>query len=324
MAVLALLAVAATNPSLDARWQASQEPPTSVGATARTRRVKLTGIVRGALKAAPLEGVRVECEGVQAHTRGDGSFELTDVRIAEDREFVRVALHPPAGMHLPAFPLPDLGEGDALDLGEFKLKLRPHLVLGEAGKTDPAGGPAFWFVSTLPDRFLGAPYKALSRVPALTYDGAWIHLPPASITQGARAQVCAAIGSERGVVTLSTHWTPQSHRRDRFRFLVQKRTGVTVRALLKPTYKGTLAFRQTHVAVPKDFREAAAAARPDLDIAALLSRGAAFFVETRKPLESIPGVAPGRYSVSFTPNNHTKPSATVTYDTASRSRLRFK
>jgi len=227
---------------------------------------------------------------------------------------------------LPAFPLPDVTADDQVDVGVLTLPMRSHLLMGHQGTTtDPSRGPVFTYLSTLPDRFLGHATDAVELVDAITYDGTWIHLPPASLSHDARAQVCAAVGSPRGVTASARLWTPATHRRDRFRFLLKQSGDVNLRVLLpKKSFRGTLQFRQTHVAVPPRFREAALTARPGVDVPALLAGGAAYDLRVDRQTSQLKNLARGRYSVRWSPDDPKAAASTVTYDTTRDRQLRIR
>jgi hypothetical protein len=190
--------------------------------------VSATGVVLGT-SDEPLVAARVTAGAVVTFTDAQGRFRLGGLdATAADPVDLRIEPTAPSLLE-PLRVLLDPDESGGADLGTVRLRSRPCAVLeipaapdappfGRRAKSyrrnskqaagDVARSRVFWFSSNHAETLRGAASSAFDPVACVSYDGTWMHLPPADdwATDG-RGEVFVAFATMRGLFSTAASWT---------------------------------------------------------------------------------------------------------------------
>lgn len=301
-------------------------------ATVRTRRstpatgrptVEVLGSVRDE-RERPLPGARVSYRGRTTMTASDGSFRLSRVRAPDEAVVDDLIVFPAWRMHQPAAIRVELAPDDArIELPPVYVSLRPYLLLTHVAAAEESGRPLLLLCS-LPDEFLGARRAPGTRIEAVTYDGAWIHLPPAVPPYGDDAVVVATAPAEVGDLTASHFWRPMRDRADVFQ--VGRGTGNTVSldTRLPVAYESSpVELVQTRVTIDVRALRALKEATGTDDAESLLHRDTTFSVSGAGTRRRIERVAGGTYRARVVARTDPPGPLEAEVDTRYSTRLKF-
>jgi hypothetical protein len=289
---------------------AAAEPPEAGPVTS-------TGVILGP-DGDPVAAARVTAGASVAYTDAAGRFRLTGLS-ASAADPVDLRVVPSASLLEPlrVLVLPD-GKGHA-DLGEVRLRSRPYALLeiphparsltGVRGVAWPQGeSRAFWLSSSHADTLLGAAWGVFEPIACVSYDGTWIHLPPADdwIADG-RGEVFVGFATPRGLFTTTCAWTLAPDATPR---LVLPALPVAVRldlsevrntALRARKTEGRITFAQVECATlfdPRSIHVPTGNAQAPVDPFASLAAWRVFGVATSELERWTWRVAPGKWRLS--------------------------
>jgi len=173
-------------------------------------------------------GARVTAGADVTYTDAAGHFRLTGLT-ATAADPVDVRIVPTPSLLEPLRLLVDADERGLADAGTVRLRTRPYALLRVPAMPDlPAYGKrskdaksknvaatgddgvsrVFWFSSNHAQTLLGAVSNAFDPVACVSYDGTWMHLPPADDwTTDGRGEVFVGFPTSRGLFTTAAAWT---------------------------------------------------------------------------------------------------------------------
>ena len=253
---------------------------------------------------------RVTAGSDVGYTDAAGRFRLTGLTaIAAEPVEVRVAATSPMLEVLRVLLEPD--DTGLADLGAVRLRMRPYARIsvpnpeGTLTKTRgvvwPSGSTRlFWLSSNHADTLLGSRADAFQPIACVSYDGAWLHLPPADdwLTDG-RGEVFVAFATPRGVFTTSSAWTLAPDAAPRVSLPAPPKAGRLSVADAKG--RKTISLRQmecTSLFDPRSIHVPTGDAQPPVDPFAQLAPWRSFTISDRDLRDFASEVAPGRWRVS--------------------------
>jgi hypothetical protein len=159
----------------------------------------------------PLQGALVEAGPWCTATAADGSFVLDGVSSTTAGE--------PLEFRVSGLPWPlerirffvDVDRSGVVDFGAVTLATRPYAAIDVPGRRWKKGDSdvsVFWLSTNHADTFLGQATGRFEPVACVSYDGRWLHVPPADDWRAdGRGEVFVAYPTERGLVTATAAWT---------------------------------------------------------------------------------------------------------------------
>jgi hypothetical protein len=180
----------------------------TAGADVKRGPASLKGVVLDP-SGAPVIGARVECASSFAFTTLDGSFRLDGLPPATRVDPVEFRVLPGPGLVQPLSVFVDLDATDVVDFGVVRLRARPvaRIVAPRAaGSASPFA--AFWLSTNHGESLLGASTGRFEPLACVSYDGTWLHLPPADDWRlDGRGEVFVAQPTAHGLRTATSSWT---------------------------------------------------------------------------------------------------------------------
>jgi hypothetical protein len=259
----------------------------------------------------PVFAARVTAGATVAYTDAAGSFRLTALA-ATAAEPVDLRIAPPPSMLETLRVLLDPDESGLAELGTVRLRARPYAVLeippAERALTGvrwlaspPGSSRLFWLSSNHADTLLGRRTNAFVPFPCVSYDGAWMHLPPADdwLFDG-RGEVFVGFASPRGLFTTTRVWTLAPDAAPR---LALPRPPNGGRLPLSGVKYGRekIVFRQSECATlfdPRSIHVPTGDPQPPVDPFAPLVAWRTFSVDARDAREFASQAAPGQWRVT--------------------------
>lgn len=274
--------------------------------------VSATGVVLDPL-GDPVSGARVTAGATVAITDREGRFRLTGVA-ANAPEPVELRIAPPPSLVEPRRVLADPDDAGVADVGKVTLRARPYALLEVAAfersskrtrpakSSGPAGTARAFFLSTNhADALLGAAHGAFEPFACVSYDGSWLHLPPADewMTDG-RGEVFVALPSPVGLFTATGTWTLAPDAAPRVALPAPAGSGQLGSDATRPASDSDC-YRQVECATlfdPKSVHAPASAAPAPIDPFASLAAWRTFVWSARDLRDLAGEVAPGRWRVT--------------------------
>jgi hypothetical protein len=289
--------------------RAVQPEPAAAGA------VTATGVVVDPA-GDTVAGARVTSGATVAFTDREGRFRLTGVA-ANAAEPVELRIAPAPSLVEPLRVLVDPDDAGLADLGTVTLRARPYALLNVAAfersskharpaKPSRDGGAAgtarvFFLSSNHADSLLGAAHGAFEPVACVSYDGSWLHLPPADdwMTDG-RGEVFVAFPTTVGLFTATGTWTLAPDAASRIALPAPAGPG-RVGADATKLAGDSDCYRQVECATlfdPKSVHATTGEPQPPIDPFAALAAWRTFVWSARDVRDAAWEVAPGRWRVS--------------------------
>jgi hypothetical protein len=278
--------------------------------------VTATGVVLDPLGDA-VAGARVTSGATAAITDREGRFRLTGIA-ANATEPVELRIAPTPSMLEPLRVLADPDDAGLADLGKVTLRARPYALLDVApfersskharpAKSARDGGGAtgtarvFFLSTSHADSLLGAAHGAFEPFACVSYDGSWLHLPPADDWMtDARGEVFVAFPTTVGLFTSTGAWTLSPDAAARIALPAPAGPG-RVGAEAAKLAGDSDCYRQAECATlfdPKPIQAPAGDAQPPIDPFASLAAWRTFVWSARDVRDAAWEVAPGRWRVS--------------------------
>ena len=272
--------------------------------------VTATGAVLDAAGEAVV-AARVTASGKVAFTDAEGRFRLTGLA-AGASDPTEVLITPMPSLLEPLRVLVDPDEKGLADAGTVKLRARPYAIF-EVPPRDRAWTKArdtawrsesvrcFFFSANHADALLGEAHGAFEPFACVSYDGTWMHLPPAGDwASDARGEVFAAYATPGGLFTTTSAWTLAPDAAPRVAMPPPAGPG-PIGADAKKLAGDTDCYRQFHCATlyePRDANSPSGDAPPPVDPFAPLVAWRTFVWSPRDLAEFGWQTAPGRWRVT--------------------------
>lgn len=298
--------------SVDVVLRASTAEPPEGGSVAAT------GVVLSP-SGDPVVGARVTAGATVAFTDVAGRFRLTGLT-ATAAEPADLRIAPPASLleTLRVLVAPD--ELGLADLGNVRLRARPYALIRvprgpsaaafasrdrksktKAVPPDADAPRTFWLSSNHAQTLLGLTSGSFTPVPCVSYDGTWIHLPPADdwISDG-RGEVFMGFATPRGLFTTAAAWTLAP---DAAAVLAPPPPDAPARLDYPSRWKderGRVLVRQVECATlfdPRSIHVPTGNWQPPVDPFAALAPWRSFYADANSWREFTDAVAPGRWVV---------------------------
>lgn len=279
------------------------EPPEAGPVTA-------TGVVLDP-DGEPVVAARVTAGATVAFTDAAGRFRLNGLD-ASAADPVDLLVTPAASLLETLRVLVKADDEGRADLGTVRLRARPYALLEipDPGRaytgTGDAASPsesarAFWLSSNHADTLLGGKADAFQPIACVSYDGTWLHLPPADDwTIDGRGEVFVAFSTPRGLFTSEDTWTLAPDASPRLALpALPLAVQLPLRAVADS--RGKVTIRQLECASlfdPRAIHVPTGDAQPTVDPFAPLAPWRVFVVDGRDLRKSVVHVAPGKWRVT--------------------------
>lgn len=162
----------------------------------------------------PVGGATVAAGGQSIQSDGEGRFRLDEVKRSDDGGDVKVVVLPGRPGLLEPFSFWFAPQFGPMDVGTVRFRKRPYVRI--VVPDPPAGSrpgartksAVFWFTANHGDTFLGRNAAAFQPFSCVTYDGTWMHIPPAEDwRRDGRGEVYLAFATPHGLAAATSSWT---------------------------------------------------------------------------------------------------------------------
>jgi len=289
--------------------------------------VSATGLVLDP-SSRPVVGAQVDAGAVRAFTADDGSFRLEGLARVKAGGALEIRVTPDRWMLEPFRCFVDVDPSGVAEFGTVRLRSRPYALLRlppptassmprpNTGKSKlrlakastrggtPAATPTFWLSYNHDDELLGRRTRRFEAFACVSYDGAWLHLPPADDwKRDGRGEVFVAAPTPRGLLSGRATWTQTADAAAALRLAFESRPGAfTVFWSADKGTEGKAVFRQIACASlfdPRSIHVPTGDEQRPVDPFASLVACRSFAVDDLRVGATVEGLAPGRWRVEM-------------------------
>jgi hypothetical protein len=295
---------------------ARSEPPDAGPVTA-------TGVVLDP-KGEPVAAARVVAGPAVAFSGADGRFRLTGL-VATAGDPVDLRITAPPAMLDPLRVLVQPDDAGLADLGEVRMRRRPYALIevplppgrlraltksrdrdsdwrGKFPESNAGASRAFWFSSNHAQTLAGSAAEVFDPIACVTYDGTWMHLPPADDWErDGRGEAFLAYPTSRGIFTTTAAWTLAPDTAPRLVPPPPPSPGSLVMPKLRSSGRSKITLSQvacTTLFDPKSIHVPTGDPQDPVDPFAPLAAWRTISLDENAYSESIAEIAPGRWRLT--------------------------
>jgi hypothetical protein len=284
-----------------------------------------TGVVLDP-SSRPVVGARVEAGAVRGFTDADGGFVLEGLAPPKSGDALEIRVVSDRWTLEPFRCFVDVDPSGVAALGTVRLRSRPYALLhlppptasvsaqwnsdkskaGRAKVRRRGGAPTstYWLSYNHDDELLGRRTRRFDAFPCVSYDGTWLHLPPADDwKRDGRGEVFVAAPTARGLLSGGAVWTQTADAAATLKLSFASRPGnVVVFYGSDVTSERTATFRQIACAAlfdPRSIHVPSGDEQRPVDPFASLVACRSFSVDDVKAGTSVDGLAPGRWRIDL-------------------------